>query len=53
MAAGKIKGAIYGRPRVVNEGQIKIMKKLRKAKVPVWKISARFKCSDATVYNNT
>ncbi len=53
MDAGKAKGAVYGRPPVVSAADIKIMKNLRKAKVPVWKISARFKCSDATVYNNT
>lgn len=53
MAALKAKGAVFGRPRVISEANIKVMKAMRKKKVPVWKISARFKCSDATVYNNT
>lgn len=46
-------GQVMGRPRKIEIEQIKQMKELRRAKVPVPRIATRFGCSSATVYNLT
>lgn len=53
MAALKGQGVVFGRPRVVDDKQIKLMKAWRRQGMKVPAIARKIGCSAATVYNNT
>lgn len=53
MAALKSQGAVFGRPRVVGDKQVKLMKAWRRQGMKVPMIARKIGCSAATVYNNT